>query len=75
MTSGSHVVTPSSKETSLIIKSTESMAPAARLVVYCMKQDGEIVVDALNVNIDNAFQNNVSFYFNGFFCFSFMGAH
>lgn len=60
VTSGSHVVTPSSKETSFTIKSTESMAPAARLLVYCMKQDGEIVVDALNVNIDNAFQNNVT---------------
>ena len=51
------------------------MAPAARLLVYCMKQDGEIVVDALNVNIGNPFQNNVSIYFNGSFCFSFMGAH
>ena len=75
VTSGSHVVTPSSKETSFTIKSTESMGPAARLLVYCMKQDGEIVVATLNVHIDNAFLNNVSIYFNGFFCFSFMGAH
>ena len=60
VTSGSHLVSPSSKKTSFTIKSTESMAPAARLLVYCMKQDGEIVVDTLNVNIDNPFQNNVS---------------
>lgn len=60
VTSGSHLVSPSSKETSFTIKSTESMAPAARLLVYCMKQDGEIVVDTLNVNIDNPFQNNVT---------------
>ena len=60
MTLGSHVVTSGMKKTSFTIVSTETMAPTARLLVYCMKQDGEIVVDALNIKINNPFKNNVS---------------
>lgn len=60
VTLGSHVVTSGTKKTSFTIVSTETMAPTARLLVYCMKQDGEIVVDALNIKINNPFKNNVS---------------
>ena len=41
------------------------MAPTARLLVYCIKQDGEIVVDTLNIKIDDPFQNQVRVNFLG----------
>ncbi|XP_073231989.1 CD109 antigen-like [Porites lutea] len=56
---GTHV-SPSSKKSSLSIQSTAAMAPTARVLVYCMTQNGEIVVDSLNVKIDDPFQNQVS---------------
>ena len=56
---GTHVVSPSSTKTSFNIQSKPGMAPTARLLVYCMKNDGEIVVDTLNIKIDDAFQNQV----------------
>ena len=57
---GAHNVSPSSKKSSLSIQSTAAMAPTARLLVYCMTQNGEIVVDSLNVKIDDPFQNQVT---------------
>ena len=66
---GAHV-SPSSKKSSLFIQSTAAMAPTARVLVYCMTQNGEIVVDSLNVKIDDPFQNQVSTYSLSFcFCF------
>ena len=59
MTTGAHVVSPDSKKTSFSIQSTATMAPTARLLVYCIKRDGEIVVDTLNIKIDDPFQNQV----------------
>ena len=56
---GAHV-SPSSKRSSLFIQSTAAMAPTARVLVYCMTQNGEIVVDSLNVKIDDPFQNQVT---------------
>ena len=59
MTTGTQAVSSGSKKASFTILSTATMAPTARLLVYCMKQDGEIVVDTLNVKIDDPFQNQV----------------
>ena len=65
---GAHV-SPSSKRSSLFIQSTAAMAPTARVLVYCMTQNGEIVVDSLNVKIDDPFQNQVT---TAFFSFVFL---
>ena len=56
---GAHV-SPSSKKSSLSIQSTAAMAPTARVLVYCMTQNGEVVVDSLNVKIDDPFENQVT---------------
>ena len=64
---GAHV-SPSSKRSSLFIQSTAAMAPTARVLVYCMTQNGEIVVDSLNVKIDDPFQNQVTTAFPFFLC-------
>ncbi|RXG73166.1 C3 and PZP-like alpha-2-macroglobulin domain-containing protein 8 [Armadillidium vulgare] len=39
---------------------TPSMAPRARLVVYYVREDGEIVADSLHFALDGAIQNEVS---------------
>ncbi|MCL4121578.1 UNVERIFIED_CONTAM: hypothetical protein GTU68_018201, partial [Idotea baltica] len=39
---------------------TPSMAPRARLVVYYVREDGEIVADSLHFTIDGVIQNQVS---------------
>ena len=56
---GTFVVSPGSTKTSFNIQSKPGMAPTARLLVYCTKNDGEVVVDTLNVKIDDPFQNQV----------------
>ena len=38
---------------------TASMAPRARLIVYYVKDSGEIVADSLHFAIDGAIQNQV----------------
>lgn len=35
------------------------MAPSVRVVVYYIRQDGEVVADALNFDVDGVFQNFV----------------
>lgn len=57
---GSHIVSPGSTKASFTIQSKTEMAPSARLLVYCIKQSGEIVVDSLNIEVENPFQNEVS---------------
>lgn len=58
---GTHVVSSGNKmKASFSIQSLAPMAPTSRLLVYCIKQDGEIVVDSLNLKIDDPFQNQVS---------------
>lgn len=39
---------------------TTEMAPKARLIVHYVRDDGEIVTDALTFNIDGTFKNKVS---------------
>lgn len=39
---------------------TPAMAPSARVVVYYVRQDGEVVADALNFDVEGMLQNFVS---------------
>lgn len=73
---GSHIVSPGSTKASFTIQSKTEMAPSARLLVYCINQSGEIVVDSLNIEVENPFQNEVRTFFSLvfiiiFICFSF----
>lgn len=38
------------------------MAPVARVVVYYVRADGEVVADALNFDVEGTFQNFVPFH-------------
>jgi len=38
------------------------MAPVARVVVYYVRPDGEVVADALNFDIEGTFQNFVNIF-------------
>lgn len=40
-------------------QATAAMAPVARVVVYYVRADGEVVADALNFDVDGTFQNFV----------------
>jgi CD109 antigen len=40
---------------------TYAMAPTAHVVVYYVKEDGEVVADALDIELEGALQNFVSF--------------
>ncbi|KAL3881057.1 hypothetical protein ACJMK2_033253 [Sinanodonta woodiana] len=39
-------------------------APSARIVVHFVREDGEIVADAMDFNVDNIFKNKVSLHFD-----------
>ena len=39
---------------------TAEMAPSARLVVYAIRGDGEVVVDSLTLTVDGLFKNKVT---------------
>lgn len=41
-------------------QATPAMAPVARVVVYYVRPDGEVVADALNFDVEGTFQNFVS---------------
>ena len=56
---GSHIVSPGSTKATFTIQSQAEMAPSARLLVYCIKQNGEIVVDSLNIEVEDPFRNDV----------------
>lgn len=49
---------------------TAAMAPVARVVVYYVRADGEIVADALNFDVEGTFQNFVRDSFTLFWNFS-----
>ena len=63
MTTGTYVFSSGNTKVSFMIQSASGMAPTARLLVYCTKQGGEIVVDTLNVKIDDPFYNQVRMVF------------
>ncbi|XP_064609639.1 CD109 antigen-like [Liolophura sinensis] len=43
---------------------TSDMAPTARIIVYYVRDDGEIITDSISFNVDGIFQNKVSVNFN-----------
>lgn len=42
-------------------QATAAMAPVARVVVYYVRTDGEVVADALNFDVEGTFQNFVNY--------------
>jgi CD109 antigen len=58
-----HTVEGANTSTVLEVLLTVDMAPSARLLVYTVLDDGEVVADSLTISVANAFQNkvNVSF--------------
>lgn len=49
----------SSRRKAFSVPITTEMAPKARLIVHYVREDGEIVTDALTFNIDGTFKNKV----------------
>ncbi|XP_077982153.1 CD109 antigen-like isoform X2 [Glandiceps talaboti] len=43
---------------------TSAMAPTAQVVVYYVRNDGEVVIDSLTINVKGAFDNKVTVAFN-----------
>ena len=41
------------------VMTTPEMAPSARIVVYYVRADGEIVTDSVGFSVDGVFQNEV----------------
>ena len=48
-----------SKELIWPLPVTSSMAPRARVIIYYIRSDGEVVADALTINVQGIFQNQV----------------
>ena len=48
--------------TSFAIMITDKMAPNARIVVYYVRANGEIVTDSISFDVDGAFLNKVNIY-------------
>lgn len=59
MSRGSVVSTGQITSTSFDITITDKMAPNARLIVYYVRADGEIVTDSISFDVDGAFLNQV----------------
>lgn len=60
---------PSSSNFNFSFKSTKEMMPKSKLLVYYIRDDGEIISDHLEINFGFALQNSVSFeaYFLSYF--------
>jgi hypothetical protein len=43
---------------------TSAMAPKAKVVIYFVRSDGEVIADVLAVNVQGVFQNKVLYTFN-----------
>ncbi|XP_065833656.1 CD109 antigen-like [Oscarella lobularis] len=57
------LVSPADR-TTLSVAVTAEMAPSARLVVYAIRGDGEVVVDSLTLTVDGLFKNKVTLDFS-----------
>nr|XP_006813013.1 PREDICTED: CD109 antigen-like [Saccoglossus kowalevskii] len=42
------------------LTATHEMAPTAKVVVYYVRNDGEVVVDTMNINVEGTFENQVA---------------
>ena len=54
-----HTVDSATTHTVLRVPLTVDMAPSARLLVYTIRDDGEVVADSLTISVGNTFQNKV----------------
>ena len=63
MSRGSVAAAGSFTGTSFSFVVTAEMAPNARVIVYYVRTDGEIVTDSISFDVDGAFQNEVRSYF------------
>ncbi|XP_070574483.1 CD109 antigen-like [Ptychodera flava] len=52
------------EEDTFILDITHEMAPIAQIVVYYMRNNGEMVADSISVTVKNPFENEVSVAFN-----------
>ena len=43
----------------LMLPITSSMAPKAKVIVFYVRPDGEVVADGLSFNVEGVFQNQV----------------
>ncbi len=48
------------------ILSTRDMSPSANIVVYFVREDGEIIADSLKVTVNGPFENMVGMYLEVF---------
>ncbi|XP_064609177.1 LOW QUALITY PROTEIN: CD109 antigen-like [Liolophura sinensis] len=53
-----------SKSVSFNVRVTSAMAPNARILLYFVREDGEIVTDSISFNVEGLFANQVSVHFN-----------
>ena len=51
---------PSAKTTTLKFTATSMMSPSAKIVVYFVRDDGEIIADSVTIKVNGAFENDVS---------------
>ena len=54
------VVVDNEKTYRLKFPATYDMTPTAHVVVYYVKDDGEVIADAVNIDLDGTLQNFVS---------------
>jgi hypothetical protein len=59
MSRGSVVATGSFNGNNFNIPIDAEMAPNARIIVYYVRTDGEVVTDSISFDVDGVFQNQV----------------
>ena len=64
MSRGSIVDTGSASSLTFSVPINYKMAPNARIIVYYVRTDGEVVTDSISFDVEGTFQNQVSI---GFF--------
>ena len=50
---------PSAKSSTLKFIATSIMSPSAKIVVYFVRNDGELVADSVTIKVNGAFENDV----------------
>ena len=59
MNSSTFVHDPSAKSSTLKFIATSIMSPSAKIVVYFVRNDGELVADSVTIKVNGAFENDV----------------
>lgn len=53
------ITIPERKEATIRFLATYAMAPSAHIIVHYVREDGEVVADVLDIELDGVFQNFV----------------